>query len=696
MNHSDATSRRKKSRAVILARFLAGDHRQPDFRSKLISRHHELLPELEEELTKLEKIRGAVRTASQGEVDRSDETKLGQPFAETHDQAENFGREFMLADPRMNSTVTVPNYELIRCVGKGGFGEVWLAKHVVTQDFHAVKVLGDQCLLEIEAVRRYMEQLESLEGLVEIKEIGKSSSGFYYVMPLADDVKGATAIRSNDRYEPKTLAWCHRNLPPMSISDVVELGVRLLTILENLHAAGLTHCDVKPANIISIDSQWMLSDIGLMTRTDQFPMQRGTAHFLPPEGRCDHSADLYAIGKTLFLLATGAGLDRYEDYEQGLFSLSPTDSAAAQLRKVIVRGCHAEPGLRYQAAREMRQDLQKVLADGSASAVTDSSNPSKRVESIERVPNRRIVLGMAASLCLLLMLVAGGIALRPFFVPGKAVVEKQVAFGLGHQSKMPLMFRASSHKVVAEEIDGKVRFKTSIEPTEIKRITCLSQAHRFSGLAVGGEKGVCILDSETGERLGGVETTEPVKTICWSQQHNQMIICQGSTAEFWHIERTTRGLEFEQAHSVALPFSAEMLSWSDRMNLLVAANKEGVLCMVPLAQIEGRSDPSMQVHHLDQTLKSIAWHPDLSALAIGLERKIRLVWLDDTRAEELEVAHEFFLHTQVGSQLIWLRGDLLNVASDVIERWTFAEDREYLKDPHLEDRIELERAAFPR
>ena len=224
----------------------------------------------------------------------------------------------------------------------------------------------------------------------------------------------------------------------------------------------------------------------------------------------------------------------------------------------------------------------------------------------------------------------------------------------------------------------------------------MSQADRFSGLAVGGEKGVCILDSETGERMGGVETTEPVKTICWSQQHNQMIICQGSTAEFWHIERTTRGLEFEQAHSVALPFSAEMLSWSDRMNLLVAANKEGVLCMVPLAQIEGRSDPSMQVHHLDQTLKSIAWHPDLSALAIGLERKIRLVWLDDTRAEELEVAHEFFLHTQVGSQLIWLRGDLLNVASDVIERWTFAEDREYLKDPHLEDRIELERAAFPR
>ena len=259
------------------------------------------MPELEEEFLKLEKINAAVQGADRSGVAtdaRQNSTLPKRGEVEVTDASQP---GFSSVKPQ----VVVPNYQLLRCVGRGGFGEVWLARNVVTEDYHAVKILAEQCSLEVEGVRRYTEQVKSLAGLVPIKEVGKTDIGFYYVMPLADDVKGGAAIRTLDRYEPRTLAWCCKNKPPLMTEEIAHLGIHLLGILEDLHETGLTHCDVKPANIISVDGEWMLSDIGLMTRTDYFPTGRGTLEFLPPERRCDHSADLYALAKTLFLLATG-------------------------------------------------------------------------------------------------------------------------------------------------------------------------------------------------------------------------------------------------------------------------------------------------------------------------------------------------------------------------------------------------------
>ena len=351
---NNQSSKQARAREIVLAGFLTGKHRESGFRESVVEAHQDLMPEIEQEILKLEKVNAAVHGGSLSDEFRQERGGQQDAMAESGIGTVDLN-QFGLSSA--SPPVTVPNYQLLRCVGRGGFGEVWLSRNVVTEDYHAVKILAEHCSLEIEGVRRYTEQVKTLAGLVPIKEVGKTDAGYYYVMPLADDVKGATAIRAIDRYEPKTLAWCYKNQPPLTIDEIVQLGTCLVGILEDLHETGLTHCDVKPANIIAVDGAWMLSDIGLMTRTDHFPTERGTLEFLPPERRCDHSADLYALAKTLFLLASGASIYRFEEFIQGDLKLQVESVKSGRLRDILGKACDPDADARYLAARDMRNDL---------------------------------------------------------------------------------------------------------------------------------------------------------------------------------------------------------------------------------------------------------------------------------------------------------------------------------------------------
>jgi len=369
---NDQASRTERAREIILDNFLASKHLESGFRETILSEHQDLMPEIELEFQKLEKINAAVHGGS-----LIDEFSATQDWEKnTMPQSGSVGtvNSNQSGLSSINPSANVPNYQLLRCVGRGGFGEVWLARNVVTEDYHAVKLLAEQCSLEIEGVRRYTEQVRSFKGLVPIKEVGKTDAGYYYVMPLADDVKGGAAIRAIDRYEPKTLAWCYKNQPPMTIDEIMQLGLHLLGVLEDLHETGLTHCDVKPANVIAVAGEWMLCDIGLMTRTDHFPTERGTLDFLPPDRRCDHSADLYALAKTLFLLASGAPISRFEQFVQGDLELQVESTKSDRLRQILGKACHPDADARYSAARDMRNDLNAMSGLNSPNSVSLETN----------------------------------------------------------------------------------------------------------------------------------------------------------------------------------------------------------------------------------------------------------------------------------------------------------------------------------
>src|SRR5580765_430844 len=89
----------------------------------------------------------------------------------------------------------VPDHELIRCIGRGSYGEVWLARNAVGT-WRAVKVVHrarfrDACPYEREfaGIQKYEPVSRTNDGLVDVLQIGRNDPEgyFYYVMELADD-----------------------------------------------------------------------------------------------------------------------------------------------------------------------------------------------------------------------------------------------------------------------------------------------------------------------------------------------------------------------------------------------------------------------------------------------------------------------------------------------------------------------------
>ena len=312
----------------------------------ITSSHPQLMPELESELQKLAVIEAA-----------RDVARLESDSTITSFEAASTTTPLDLEDLLTTSAIEIPDYELLACVGRGGFGAVWVARHRLHGEFCAVKVVARHRDIELDGVRTYRQRAKDHPGLVPIEHVGETDQCFYYIMPLADDVKGSTAIRGPEDYEPKTLKWCLNNLPPPPIEDVIAQGVELLDSIAILHRAGLAHQDIKPANVMMFGGHWKLGDLGLLTRNDQLSGDRGTIAFWPPEGSHSPTSDLYALGKTLFLLATGQQLDRFGQFLDTGFRIPGDRNLLERLHLVISCACHHDAEQRYRSAEDMRAAL---------------------------------------------------------------------------------------------------------------------------------------------------------------------------------------------------------------------------------------------------------------------------------------------------------------------------------------------------
>jgi serine/threonine protein kinase len=254
----------------------------------------------------------------------------------------------------------LPDYELIRLISQGGFGQVWLGRNRCTRRFHAVKLIPRSRDAERDGIRAYQQRVLGHPHLVPIEHVGDSGQYLYYTMPLADDANGASGVCDPETYEALTLLRHGQRQGPLPVTEVLAIATALAKALEHLHAAGLLHKDVKPANVLRVRGAWQLGDMGLMTDVGKVDVDRGTRAFWPPEGPRDRTADLYALGKTLVLVWTGAALEQFPDFLRGGFPRGDRDARAGALRQILLRACHDEPAQRYPTVRAMLQDLNRV------------------------------------------------------------------------------------------------------------------------------------------------------------------------------------------------------------------------------------------------------------------------------------------------------------------------------------------------
>jgi serine/threonine protein kinase len=258
----------------------------------------------------------------------------------------------------------IPDYELSRRIGVGGCGEVWMAKNRHDGGLCAVKLVPRRFTTELDGVRLYRKWASDHPALVSIKHVGEVAGFYYYVMPLADDVHGGSLTGlPTGQYVPLTLRHYLESRGRLPLEEAVGIGCSMLTALAHLHEKGVSHCDVKPDNILCVRRSWQLGDIGLARPSAEVQATRGTLRYWPPEGPRDQTADLYALGLTLFELASGAGLERFQEFVGG--SLSFPEAAprrAGRLRAVILRACHKDPKQRFASAPEMQRALARVTA----------------------------------------------------------------------------------------------------------------------------------------------------------------------------------------------------------------------------------------------------------------------------------------------------------------------------------------------
>src|SRR5947207_12838698 len=168
----------------------------------------------------------------------------------------------------------IPDHELLRVIGRGAYGEIWLARSV-TGAVRAVKVVYRSTFESERAFQREFQGMSSFEpisrahaGFVDILHVGRTAEYLYYIMELADDHLNGRDIDIIN-YSPRTLKSDLERRKRLSVSDSIALGLSLTDALSASPAHGLTHRDIKPANIIFVDGVPKLADIGLVAVSGQ-------------------------------------------------------------------------------------------------------------------------------------------------------------------------------------------------------------------------------------------------------------------------------------------------------------------------------------------------------------------------------------------------------------------------------------------
>ena len=304
------------------------------------------------------------------------------------------------------SLVDIPDFRLLRPIGTGSYGEVWLARSV-TGAYRAIKIVRRDQFDSERTFEREFRGIEAFEpvsrthgNLLQILHVGRNeASGFYfYVMELADDVTGA-AISDPDTYAPKTLRSLVRAGDRLPVFEAIRIGRELASGLSHLHGLNLVHRDNTPSNIDFVNGAAKLGDAGLVAHTRENMSLVGTAGYVPPEGMGRPQADLYSLGMVLYEISTGRCRQDFPEIPSDLPSRE--DKALfMQLNTVVLKACDPNPVRRFKSASHLLAALDHIQPE---------KNGGNGIHSI--LDRKRLVWTATLALILLLVLAFGGVVL---------------------------------------------------------------------------------------------------------------------------------------------------------------------------------------------------------------------------------------------------------------------------------------------
>jgi eukaryotic-like serine/threonine-protein kinase len=309
------------------------------------------------------------------------------------------------------------HYRILKKIGAGGMGEVYLAEDTRLKRKIALKVLPSAVASNEERMRRFTQEAEAAAALnhpsvAHIYEIGETDGTHFIAMEYVDGVTLNEKI-----YHEKTL-----------LRKLLKYFIQVAEGLAKAHAAGIVHRDLKPDNImISRDDYAKILDFGLAklvepqktnqsdssgeTATAMMPqhslpgMIMGTAGYMSPEqaqGRVreiDHRSDIFSFGCIFFEAATGRkafeGKDQIDSLHKIVHAPTPqiqdfNPDAPQDLQRIVRRCLAKEPDKRYQSIKDVAIELDELRQELKDKAALEYSVQPESTGSVSAISSQQV------------------------------------------------------------------------------------------------------------------------------------------------------------------------------------------------------------------------------------------------------------------------------------------------------------------
>lgn len=274
-------------------------------------------------------------------------------------------------------------YRISRCVGRGGMGAVYEARHIHTDQRVAVKILAPQLSRDLKLVARFRREAMASsrlrhENCVQVHDFGEDDDGTFFIAMEYVDGRGI-----GDEL---------RRSGPMPAERVARVGLQLLGALEAAHAGGILHRDLKPQNImlaqkVGRPDHVKVVDFGIAKFVESSPEDQvaltvpgtifGTPEYMSPEQArgepLDGRSDLYSSAVVLWHMLLGRSPFRGKTVRETLLKVFREDpprpsqereeAIPAALERVLLKALQKEPAQRYPDAAAFRAALEPFVTD---------------------------------------------------------------------------------------------------------------------------------------------------------------------------------------------------------------------------------------------------------------------------------------------------------------------------------------------
>ena len=285
----------------------------------------------------------------------------------------------------------IPNYKILKEIGEGGMGSVFLAEHKLIGRKVAIKSLKQELIKNKDLHERFKKEARTLSKLehpniVRLNEYIEQDGGFFLIMEFVDGLPLDEHI--------------HQVTGPINEDNLIPIFTQILDAFEYAHKSKIVHRDIKPSNIIiTKDGNIKILDFGIARIMDEtnsmtkVGTQLGSLFYMSPEQvrgeKADHLSDIYSLGVTLFQMATGkcpydSATTEYQIYKK--IDNEPLPKASSiypavsnHLESIIQKATAKDPAKRFQSCAEFKKELtQKKTETPSAKTIVSSTIASSQ------------------------------------------------------------------------------------------------------------------------------------------------------------------------------------------------------------------------------------------------------------------------------------------------------------------------------